>query len=225
MEHMTLYHGSSRIVDRPEYGKGRPYNDYGPGFYCTQHKELACEWACAEEGADGFASEYLIDPDGLCILDLSFEPYTVLHWLTVLLEHRLFETKTPIAVEGKRFLREEFAVPVDDFDIIIGHRADDSYFTFARSFLGNSISLEQLSRAMRLGDLGKQVVLKSRRAFERIEFVGTQAVTGERYYPRRLARDEHARALYREEAQRQGIEGIYLRDLLQGKEVDLASLR
>lgn len=67
--------------------------------------------------------------------------------------------------------------------------------------------------------------LKSRRAFGRIEFVGAQAVTGERCYPRRFARDEHARALYREEAQRQGIEGIYLRDLLQGKEVDLASLR
>lgn len=224
MEQMILYHGSSRMVEVPQYGKGRPYNDYGLGFYCTEHKELACEWACVEEGADGFANEYRFDPEGMRILDLSSAPYTVLHWLAVLLEHRLFDVKTPMEVEGKRFLRKRFAVPIDEFDIVIGHRADDSYFTFARSFLRNGISLEQLSRAMRLGDLGKQVMLKSPAAFERIEFLGAEAVAGEHYYPKRLARDERARALYREEAQRQGIEGIYLRDLLQGREVDLASL-
>lgn len=224
MEQMILYHGSSRMVEVPQYGKGRPYNDYGLGFYCTEHKELACEWACVEEGADGFANEYRFDPEGMRILDLSSAPYTVLHWLAVLLEYRLFDVKTPMEVEGKRFLREKFAVPIDEFDVVIGHRADDSYFTFARSFLRNGISLEQLSRAMRLGDLGKQVMLKSPAAFERIEFLGAEAVAGEHYYPKRLARDERARALYREEAQRQGIEGIYLRDLLQGREVDLASL-
>ena len=30
-----LYHGSSHIVDQPKYGYGKPYNDYGLGFYCT----------------------------------------------------------------------------------------------------------------------------------------------------------------------------------------------
>ncbi len=224
MEQMVLYHGSSQVVEVPEHGKGRPYNDYGQGFYCTEHRELACEWACTEEGADGFLNEYRLSLDGLRVLELSSEPYTVLHWLAVLLDHRFFDAKTPVAVEGKRFLQANFAVPVDESDIVIGYRADDSYFTFARSFLRNGISLEQLSRAMRLGDLGKQVVLKSPIAFERIEFVGAEAVVGERYYPKRLARDERARALYREEAQRQGIGGIYLRDLLQGKEVDLAGL-
>ena len=43
---MILYHGSDSIVKSPEYGKGKFYNDYGRGFYCTENKELAKEWAC-----------------------------------------------------------------------------------------------------------------------------------------------------------------------------------
>ena len=37
----TLFHGSDAIVASPEYGKGKPVNDYGRGFYCTENKELA----------------------------------------------------------------------------------------------------------------------------------------------------------------------------------------
>ena len=44
------------------------------------------------------------------------------------------------------------------------------------------------------------------------------------YYPKRKERDEKARALYREEAARQGIDGIYLRDLLRDEVTDLAGL-
>lgn len=33
-----IYHGSKDIVKNPEYGKGKPYNDYGLGFYCTDNK-------------------------------------------------------------------------------------------------------------------------------------------------------------------------------------------
>ena len=45
------------------------------------------------------------------------------------------------------------------------------YFSFARAFINNEISLAQLSYAMRLGKLGEQFVLKSPVAFERIRFV------------------------------------------------------
>ena len=27
-----LYHGSPEIIKKPEYGKGKTYNDYGRGF-------------------------------------------------------------------------------------------------------------------------------------------------------------------------------------------------
>ena len=223
MPQLTLYHGSSQMVESPAYGKGRLHNDYGQGFYCTEHLELACEWACVEEGRDGFANEYVLETAGLRFLDLSAEEFTTLHWLALLMEHRIVDARTAVAEAGKRFLHDRYLPDIAGYDVIVGYRADDSYFTFARAFLRNEISLEQLSRSMRLGNLGEQVVLKSRRAFDQLTFVGAEAVDGSRYYPRRLARDDEARASYRREAAAQGLDGLYLRDLLR-EEGDHAGL-
>ncbi len=57
---MIIYHGSKNIIEKPEYGKGKPYNDYGRGFYCTEFPELAKEWACNDEGG-GYANKYELD--------------------------------------------------------------------------------------------------------------------------------------------------------------------
>ena len=51
---LKLYHGSANIIEKPEFRLGNAKNDYGLGFYCTEHIELAKEWACAEN-LDGFA--------------------------------------------------------------------------------------------------------------------------------------------------------------------------
>ena len=67
-------------------------------------------------------------------------------------------------------------------------------------------------------------MLKSPRAFEAIEFVEATVAPSAVYYPKRKERDEKVRALYREEAARQGIDGIYLRDLLRDEVTDLAGL-
>ena len=168
MELMPLFHGSPQIVAHPFYGGGWPYNDYGRGFYCTEHIELAREWACSEEGYDGYANEYRFDGRGFKVLELSSPEYSTLHWLALLLEHRKIDLRTPVAQAGSEFLRAHYLLDAESFDVIVGHRADDSYFTFARAFLRNDISLEQLTRALRLGDLGQQIVLKSPRAFEAI---------------------------------------------------------
>ena len=68
------------------------------------------------------------------------------------------------------------------YDVIIGYRADDSYFSFARAFIGNEISLNQLSYAMRLGKLGEQIVLKSPAAFDAIRFISCEGVDNTEYY-------------------------------------------
>ena len=39
-----LYHGSVNIIEKPLFGYGKPYNDYGLGFYCTDSLEMAKEW-------------------------------------------------------------------------------------------------------------------------------------------------------------------------------------
>ena len=59
----TIWHGSDKIIERPEFGRGKPYNDYGLGFYCTESAEMAMEWGVGADH-DGFANRYLLDCDG-----------------------------------------------------------------------------------------------------------------------------------------------------------------
>jgi len=42
---MKIYHGSDNILKKPLFGKGKEDNDYGSGFYTTEIREKADEWA------------------------------------------------------------------------------------------------------------------------------------------------------------------------------------
>lgn len=42
---IIIYHGSQEIIDTPTFGKGKLYNDFGLGFYCTLYEHLAKEWS------------------------------------------------------------------------------------------------------------------------------------------------------------------------------------
>ncbi|MGI6221608.1 MAG: DUF3990 domain-containing protein [Coriobacteriales bacterium] len=192
---LELYHGSQRIISQPEYGAGRARNDYGRGFYCTEHLDLAREWAVGEN-RDGYANRYTLETEGLSFLDLNGPEYTILHWLAVLLQNRTFDIRAPLPLEAREYLIAHFPVPYEHADLIRGYRADDSYFSFAQDFLNGLISLRQLARAMHLGKLGEQVVVKSRRAFECLEFQEAVFAPAFGWYPRREARDAEARRAY-----------------------------
>ena len=148
-----IYHGSDHIIEKPKFGYGKPYNDYGIGFYCTQNPNMAKEWGVGIDH-NGYANRYKIECDGLTILDLNAPGYTMLHWLTILLENREFDTSAPLAAEAKEYLMNTFHLDYKSADIIIGYRADDSYFSFASDFINGAISYRQLCNAMRLGKLG-----------------------------------------------------------------------
>ena len=167
MSKLTLYHGSPEIIERPLFGKGKTYNDYGKGFYCTESEELAKEWACTE-GVDGYANQYEIETSELKVLNLTSEEYTILHWLALLMTYRKIKLTTPVMRRGAEWLKEQFLIDIEEYDVIVGYRADDSYFSFARAFVNNEISLKQLSYAMRLGKLGEQFVLKTEKASRRV---------------------------------------------------------
>ena len=213
MSKLILYHGSQNIIEKPAFGKGKAYNDYGRGFYCTEHIELAKEWACTE-GTDGYANKYEIETDGLSVLNLSSDEYTILNWLAMLMVHRKERLSTPVAKRGRDYLIENFLPDFKDYDAIIGYRADDSYFSFARSFVMNTISLKQLGNAMRLGKLGEQFVLKSEKAFDAIRFIDYTVANTSEYYAKRKARDDEARAAYYKELEKEDVDGLFMRDII-----------
>ena len=210
---MRLYHGSVNMIEKPEFGVGNSKNDYGQGFYCTEHIELAKEWACAEN-RDGFANEYELETDGLSIMNFSDARYHILNWLAILLENRTFVIERGLALTAKDYILSEFLPEYKNADVIRGYRADDSYFSFASAFLNNTITLEQLGKAMKLGKLGEQVVLKSKRSFAKLKYSRAILADNQIYYPKKAARDRSARESFREERTNTVLEGIYVIDIV-----------
>ena len=194
---IDIYHGSDHIIEHPQFGEGKSYNDYGQGFYCTEHAELAKEWACAAD-SDGYANHYQLDYSGLSVLNLNAPEYNILNWLAILLENRKFNVADGLPQRAKTYLQENFKVDYKKYDVIIGYRADDSYFSYAGDFVNGTLSLADLSEAMRLGKLGEQVVLKSKKAFDSLTFVEAVKAPRQEYFAKYKTRDEEARARYRQ---------------------------
>ena len=190
-----LYHGSENIIQKPLYGYGKKYNDYGLGFYCTECLDMAKEWGAGLD-RDGYANCYELECDGLEILNLNEEQYCILHWLAILLQNREFDILSSLALEAKEYLIKNFSINYENHDVIIGYRADDSYFSFAQDFINGTISYRQLNRAMHLGKLGQQFVLKSRKAFEGIRYVGYEDAKSDEWYSKKMFRDRMARREY-----------------------------
>ena len=118
--------------------------------------------------------------------------------------------KDTVMKTAKEYICEKYFVDISGYDILRGYRADDSYFSFARAFISNSISLEQLSVVMQLGDLGEQVVLKSPKAFEHLRYLGYEAVLSSEYYTRKKYRDIAARKKYLKILEDYDKDGIYV---------------
>ena len=116
---------------------------------------------------------------------------------------------------AKAYLMENFKVDYKKYDIIVGYRANDSYFSYAGDFVNGTLSLSDLSEAMQLGKLGEQIVLKSKKAFEALTFVEAIKAPREEYFSKYKYRDEEARAKYRQIASKPMVEGeIYIIDII-----------
>lgn len=211
---ITIYHGSDKIIEHPTFSAGKQNNDFGLGFYCTASEDLAKEWAVSSL-RDGFSNRYTLDTEHLNILNLNSPDYTILNWIAVLIEHRLFSIKTPVARRAKQYLIDNFSINVNAYDVITGYRADDSYFDYAEAFLNNGISVEQLANAMRLGKLGEQIVIKSKFAFSRLKYEGFDLAEKSLYYVRRKSRNDEANRLYLAMSEEEN-DGLYIQDIIRG---------
>ena len=185
MSYKTIYHGSEKILKKPTFHYERS----------NKHNDYGLGFYCtqnldmAKEWANrnsrsGFANKYSIDERGLKILDLT--------------DKTKFSVLNWIAI----LLH------------VIGYRADDAYFRFPLMFVRNLLTFEKLEEIYMLGNLGKQYVLISQRAFERLEFI--EALPSEEmFYERYRRRKDGADNSYRElERLERANKGKRIRDLL-----------
>lgn len=192
---IKLFHRSDHIINEPEYSLGKSHNDYGQGFYCTENIEMAKEWAC-KDNKDGFVNEYNFNTDDLKVLNLLDGKYSILNWIAILLKNRIFTLQDEISIDARDYIISNFSIDISDYDVVIGYRADDSYFSYAQSFISNTLPLRSLEQALKLGALGSQIALVSKKAFNQIEFVRIYPVNKELYFPKFYSRDSNARETY-----------------------------
>ena len=190
---ITLYHGSEKILKAPEFGKGEIYNDYGQGFYCTKHKPLAGEWAVLWTGRDGYINEYSFDYSGLKVLYLNQMP--VEHWIAVLIANRRGNYEKGYQKRMNNFINK-YLIDISDYDVIEGWRADDAYYSYIEDFLAINLSLEKMMEAMKFGDLGNQICLKSKKAFGFIKFIKHYPALASCFYQSAKERDQSAKQRY-----------------------------
>ena len=199
MNPMTLYHGNKDKDMIPKYGAGKKENDYGQGLYTTPDEELGKEWAYStySKGDQGYIHKYALNIEGLKILDLT-EKHS-LHWIAELVYNRTINT------EGKEALQDtiddfisQYKLDTSGYDIIIGYRADDSYFTYAIDFVSGSIYLDTVEKALRNGDLGLQVFIKSKKAFAQLGNAVSIEPVDISYSRKYRTRDLNARERYKQ---------------------------
>lgn len=214
-----IYHGSEFIIENPEPGKGNIHNDYGLGFYCCSNKELAKEWAARKSG-HGYINKYTIRDDRLRILDLTKPPYdNILYWIALLMHNRELSSDLKDRFPRElKYLENKFLIDVSTYDVVIGYRADDSYFLFPESFVRSEITLESLNKIFQAGKLGKQYVIVSKRAFNLIHFLTYQEAfeeSKEDYYKRKSGADKVFKGLLEKDRYSNGTR---LRDLIKDYE-------
>lgn len=172
---MKLFYGSDGNLKKPIYGRGNPSNDYGLGFYLAPHKEAAKLWASRFD--DGYVITYDIDISKLNVLVLNHNTEEdVLKWLTLLIKHRFDSLERIRYKQTIDWMISKFDTDLSKYDLVIGYRADDSYFSYSVGFISGDISLETLMEAMKLGKLGLQYVLISPKAFSLIKYVKSEHV-------------------------------------------------
>lgn len=166
MEKIILYHGSPNKVIIPQYGLGNDKHDYGKGFYLTKDIQLAKEWAvCLPNKTNGYVHKFELDISDLKIID--FREYSVLNWLAELMKHRDADSSRRYKVLSKEFIGK-YGVNTSEYDVIVGYRANASYFYIAKEFVRDNIDIEILEELLSLGGLGIQYCIKSKLAYDNL---------------------------------------------------------
>ena len=90
----------------------------------------------------------------------------------------------------------KYSIDISNYDVIEGWRADDAFFSYIEDFFTMFLSLENLKEALKFGDLGNQVCLKSRKAFDIIKFVKSYPAPAARFFKSAKDRDTAAKYKY-----------------------------
>lgn len=194
-----LYHGSQNAEVKPVYGLGDARHDFGKGFYLTDSPALAREWSVYRPGAqDGWVHAFDLDMDGLSVMDFRAEG-RVFAWVAELMKHRDADESAAYRRRAPSFI-EKFGVETETSDVVIGWRADASYFYIVKAFVRGEVDADCLPALLKLGGFGVQYVVKSPAAYAQLRPLPDlrQSVRFDEHHAAYEMRDGAARTKMRE---------------------------
>ena len=170
---MIFYHGSKQIIKEPIVNGSNKTNDYGPSFYLTIDLKSTKSWACRNDIVGVVNQYYVRKPtfENFKILDLTNKSkFSVLNWLAILMHFRTLDSSFVKNNELVLKWLEKYYIDVNEYDIVIGFRADDSYFRFPIRFISNDLAFEDLEEVFLSGNLGVQYAFMSQKAIQSLKF-------------------------------------------------------
>ena len=162
---MILYHGSHKIIEKPDLSFSRLKTDFGKGFYLTPLKEQAVNWSrrfLFEKGISVVSAyEFSLNPSEKPLQEirvLEFDNYD-LKWLNFITACRL----------GK---------PVGtDWDLIIGGVANDKVFDTLQLYFDNLIRADEAIGRLRHNKPNLQYCFKTQSIIDdNLRFIGSEAL-------------------------------------------------
>ncbi len=116
--------------------------------------------------------------------------------MSQLYTHRDIGELGEVQVDRLEKFQEIFYKDLSEYDVIVGWRADDSYFRYAQDFLNGVIYRSTLEEAIRLGNLGIQYFIQSEKAFAELNRIGEPIEVEDYYRNKYVNRDRIARNEY-----------------------------
>lgn len=139
----TVYHGGTTIIANPLCAVGRDHLDFGKGFYLTDIREQAVDWAIriANMGLPQWLNVYQLDeklPDNYH--QKTFTAYDA-EWLRFIAQSRM----------GQK--------PWESYDLIEGGVADDRVVDTIEYYLNGDITEEMALRRLALHQPNNQICI------------------------------------------------------------------
>lgn len=160
---MLLYHGSKRGIKGnidPHYIQNRKTCDFGQGFYLGDKPDQPKGLIASRENGRYYEIEY--DISGLAVKEFKDSYIDKVDWALFIAYNRNPElfNKYPI-------LAQRYQIYNDSYDVIIGLIADDSMMPTLNKFFSGDSTDKVMIDCLKYVKLGKQYVLKTKKACEK----------------------------------------------------------
>lgn len=157
MGKLLLYHTGFHPRPKPDIRAGRKNADFGQGYYLTPDRDFAERWAMARRGETTYINIYELETAGLRLLELTRDET----WFDYIFQNRAGA-----------------ADAMAEYDVILGPIANDTIYDLMGMTTSGFLDRETSLRILGLGPIYLQIVIKTDRAAEQLNWLGARQLTG-----------------------------------------------